>query len=149
MQLSTSITINAPKEAVWKVMTDIEKSPNTIQGIKNVEVLEQPESGVVGLKWEETRIMYGKEATEIMWITEAEENSYYKTRAENHGMVYETELRLTEEGSRTKLTMTFNGTAQKLVAKIIGGLMMPMIKKGMIKALNQDLQDIKKVAEEK
>ncbi len=69
MKLKVEITINGTKEQIWKVITDIEGSVETISAIEKIEILEQPESGVLGLKWEETRTMFGKSATEVMWIT--------------------------------------------------------------------------------
>ena len=63
-----------------------------ISGIEKIEVLEKPSHGLVGLKWEETRIMFGKTAIEIMWITEAEDNSHYQTRAEHRNVVYISKL---------------------------------------------------------
>ena len=149
MKFETSIEIAAPKEKIWGHITDIDNSVNMISGIEDVEVLERPDSGIVGLKWRETRTLFGKQATEVMWITEAEENHYYKTRAENHGMVYVSTLRLEEIKDKVELTMTFDGEAQKLISKIMGWIMTPIFKKATQKALEQDLKDIQKTAEEK
>ena len=33
MGIKEEVSIDAPKEAVWKVITDIENSPDTISGI--------------------------------------------------------------------------------------------------------------------
>lgn len=87
MQVSTSIKISKPKENVWKAITDIENSAGMISSIISIDVLEKPEVGFLGFKWKETRKMFGKEATEIMWVTDSVENKYYSTRAESHGSV--------------------------------------------------------------
>ena len=87
--------------------------------------------------------MFGKEATETMWITEVEPNQYYLTRAESHGSVYITRLSVEEENSATRLTMSFTGKAQNLFVKIISIIMLPFLKKSMINMLQNDLQDIK------
>lgn len=47
---------------------------------------ENTASGLVGLKWRETRMLFGKEATAEKWITDAVENECYKTRAESDGI---------------------------------------------------------------
>ena len=39
MKLTMDIEIKAPKERVWKVITDIENSVNTISGIEKIEIL--------------------------------------------------------------------------------------------------------------
>jgi len=82
MKLSAKTAINAPKEAIWGVITDIENATKNLNGVEKVEILEQPSDGLVGLKWIETRTIFGKTATETMWITEAVENKFYQTRAE-------------------------------------------------------------------
>ena len=122
MKLKAETTINGTKAQVWRVITDIEGSVETIRAIEEIEILEQPQSGVLGLKWEETRTMFGKSATEIMWITEAEENEYYQTRAENHGAIYISRLQIEEIGDQAKLTMEFEGEAQSTAAKIMSFL---------------------------
>jgi hypothetical protein len=143
MKVSTEININANRNDVWEVITDIENSINVISSINNIEVIDKPQNSLDGLKWKETRTMFGKEATETMWITESKENEYYHTRAESHGSVYITKLSLNENDNFTKLIMSFEGIPQTATAKVISFLMSPMIKSSMKKALAKDLGDIK------
>lgn len=143
MQLSTSIEIDRPAEQVWAAICDIENCVNFISAIENIEVLEKPDDGFVGFKWLETRIMFGKEATETMWITHATQNEYYQTRAENHGAVYISKMIIDDLGEKSRLTMSFEGEAQSMFAKIMSALMSFMIKGSMKKAIYKDLQDIK------
>lgn len=143
MKFKAEITINGTKEQVWKVITDIEGSVENISAIEKIEILEQPESGILGLKWEETRTMFGKSATEIMWITDAQENESYQTRAENHGAIYISRLQIEEMGEQSKLTMEFDGEAQSATAKIMSFLTGFMFKSATEKALQVDLEDIK------
>ena len=88
MKIKAKVSIKGKKEDVWDVITDIEGSVERISAIESVEILEKPATGILGLKWKETRTMFGKEATEIMWVTDAKENEYYQTRAESHGALY-------------------------------------------------------------
>ena len=148
MKVSTSIDISKPREDVWKVITDIENCQGRISSIISIEVLEKPESGFVGFKWKEARKMFGKEATEVMWITDSVENEYYCTRAESHGSIYVTRLSLAESAGITTLTMAFTGEAQTFVAKIFSVLMSPLIKGSMKKELQKDLSDIKNYLEQ-
>ena len=147
MKIQTEIVINATKEEVWHVITDIENSVNTIGAIERIEVLDKPETGVLGLKWKETRTMFGQEATEVMWITDAKENEYYQTRAENRGAVYVSRLALKEAGENTILTMGFEGEAQSFGAKLMSFLTGFMFKGATQKAIQQDLIDIKAAVE--
>lgn len=148
MTLSSQIPVNASPQSLWAVISDIENATERISGIDKVEILEKPESGLPGLKWRETRTLFGKQAVETMWITEAEENHYYQTRAENHGMVYISRMFIAEENGQTYIGMSFEGKPQTFGARIIGALMMPFFKKATKKAMLQDLQDIKIAAEE-
>ena len=63
MIVEAQVTITARKAAVWKVITDIENATETISGIEQVDVLEKPENGLVGLTWRETRTVFGKTAS--------------------------------------------------------------------------------------
>src|SRR5262245_26954256 len=88
MIVEAQVTINGTKPAIWAVIIDIENAAELIRGIEKIEILEKPISGLVGLKWRETRILFGKPASADKWITEAVENEYYKTRAEDKGFVF-------------------------------------------------------------
>ncbi len=148
MKMSVSTDIQASPEAVWKIVSDIENAAATIRGITKVEVLE-PATGpsLVGFKWRETRVMFGKEATEVMWVTAAQEPRFYDTRAESHGSIYEMRVAVEPAGGGSRLTMTFEGTPQTMGAKIMWALTGWMAKGSMRKALSGDLADIKGAAE--
>jgi carbon monoxide dehydrogenase subunit G len=147
MDIKADIIVQAPIEKVWNIITDIESSVNVISGIKKIEVMEKPSTGLVGLKWEETRIMFGKTATEIMWITEAEENQFYQTRAEHPNVVYISKLSLAEEGSQTRLAMEFKAHISSFGTRIMSAVMGIFFNKATRDAIKQDLEDIKKAAE--
>ncbi len=147
MNVTVNIKINKSKESVWKAITDIENCQQMISGIIKLKVLNKPTEGIDGLKWEETREMFGKEATETMWITDSMENEYYTTRAESHGSIYDTKLSLMDSGDGSLLTMSFTGNAHTMVSKILSFIMGPLLKKSMVKALNKDLEDIKAFVE--
>jgi hypothetical protein len=144
MKTSVDIEIASPKAAVWQTITDIENAATFISSIIDLHIIHQPDNGLVGLKWTETRKMFGKEASETIWITEAVENEYYCTRAENHGAVYETTLALKEmANNNTLLTMSFGGEAQSFIVKVVSAIMTFFLKGSMEKALQKDLEDIK------
>ncbi len=147
MKLEVEVSIQGKVEDVWKVITDIENCADTISAIIKVEVHHNPGDDMVGYKWTETRTMFGKTATETMWITEAKVNAYYKTRAESHGAVYLSITSVHENNGETILRMVFESHPQTLMAKILGGLLAPLFKKATIKALHTDLLDIKKAVE--
>lgn len=147
MILKLSVEINGTKEEVWSVITDIKGSVINIKGIEQIEILEQAESDFTGLKWRETRKMFGQTATEVMWITGSEKNSWYDTRAESHGAIYTTRFELKEKGDVTELTMIFGAeivsTFTRIMTLLTGWIFIGATKK----ALREDLDDIKKAVE--
>lgn len=143
MKISVDIEIASSREKVWAAITDIDNCADFITSIINLEILNKPEDNMVGLKWKETREMFGKEASETMWVTHAVENEYYCTRTESHGSVYNTKLSLNELGGNTILTMTFSAEAQTTFVKLLSPIMGLMLNNSMKKALRKDLEDIK------
>lgn len=149
MRVTVETEIDAPRMEVWRLVTDIENAQATIRAIQKIEVLERPRTGFVGFKWRETRTMFGKAATEVMWVTNAEEGAHYDTRAESHGSVYKTQVALSERNGKTILTMTFEGEPQSVGARIMWGLTGFLFKGATRKALAKDLADIKAALERK
>ena len=146
MLVEAQVTINGPKPAIWAAITDIENASQTFSGIENIEVVEKPENGLVGLKWRETRMLFGKPATAEKWITEAAENSFYKTRAEDGGFVFLTTMRISESSSGITLTSSHESKPQSLVATVSVPMLF-LFRGVMKKAILQDLNDIKSAVE--
>lgn len=146
MIVEASITINASKEAVWAATTDVARFAQVLSGVERIEIIERPAIGIVGLKWKETRMLFGKEATVEKWITETKENEFYTTRAEQDGFVFITTNRLSGNDDSVVLTGIHETQPQGLAAKLKS---LPMIFfKGVIKkAILQDLKDIKVAVE--
>jgi uncharacterized membrane protein len=149
MAIQEEILIAAPVEDVWKVISDIKNSPDFISAIEEIKILEEPDQGLKGLKWEETRTMFGQSAKETMWITDYAENQYYQTRAERPGVVYISRLMLEDQQNTTKLSMGFEAVATRLGTKIVSAITGLIFKKATRNAIKGDLEDIKKHLEEK
>ena len=148
MIVEAQVTINGSRDAVWAAITDIENAKAIISGIKKIEILEKPANGLVGLRWKETRILFGDSATVEKRVTEAVEKESYKTSAEDGGFVFVTTMRLSEGSGGVTLTSSHETMPQGIVARLKA---MPMVFfKGMIrKAILQDLNDIKAAIEKK
>ena len=147
MLVEAQVTINASRPAIWAAITNIENASEIISGIEKIEVVEKPTNGLVGLKWRETRMLFGEPATVEKWITDAAENEFYKTRAEDRGVVFITTLRISESGSTITLTSSHDSKPQGIVARL-KSLPMGLFKGVVKKALLQDLNDIKSVVEQ-
>ena len=147
MEVQAKVRIDGTKEKIWQVITDIEGSKKTIGAIEGIEILVKPTSGLIGMKWRETRTLFGKTATEVMWITDVKENDYYQTRAESRGAIYISKLQIEEQEGKTYLTMAFDGQTQSLPAKIMSVATGFLFKSATQKALQKDLEDIKVAVE--
>ncbi len=146
MRVEAQITIHGSREAVWAVITDIEHAAEIVSGIEKIQILEKPAKGLVGLKWAETRLLFDKPATVEKWITDAVENEYFKTKAEDGGFIFLTTNRISENSDGMTLTGLHDTQPQGFVPKLKS---MPMfLFKGVIKkAILQDLNDIKSAVE--
>jgi hypothetical protein len=148
MIVEAQVTISGSREAIWAAITNIENAPEIISGIENIEVLEKPANGLVGLRWRETRMYFGKPATVEKWITDAAENEFYKTRAESDGFIFLSTMSISESIGGITLTSSHDSQPQGIVATL-KSIPMPLFKGMVKKALLQDLSDIKSAVEKK
>jgi hypothetical protein len=147
MLVEAQVTINGSKAAIWAAITNIANASETISGIENIEVLEKPANGLVGLKWRETRKLFGKSATAEKWITDAAENEFYKTRAEDSGFVFLSTISILESSGGITLTSSHDSKPQGIAARL-KSIPMGLFKGVVKKALLQDLNDIKSAVEQ-
>jgi hypothetical protein len=146
MLVEAKVTINGPRASVWAAIADVENAPKIISGILKVEVLERPASGLVGLRWRETRMLFGKPEAVEKWITDAAENESYNTRAESDGFVFQSTIRISEGSGGITLASSHETRAQGIVARL-KSLPMFLFKGVVKKALLQDLNDVKAAVE--
>jgi carbon monoxide dehydrogenase subunit G len=147
MTVDVAVTIDAPRERVWRVVTDIENAARAIPAIESIEVLERPGAGLLGLKWRETRTLFGKTATEVMWVTDVDEGTSYTTEARSHGSIYRTRIGLSGDDGAVRLGMEFHAEPQSLGARVASVVLGPVMKRAVRKALLGDLEAAKREAE--
>jgi len=142
MKICVAVEINAPIETVFDVFADIPKAAERVPGIDSLEVLSEVTSGV-GLRWRETRSMFGQEATEVMEMTGFDPPNSYFVEAASHGMHYQSTYTFEERsGDVTTVTMEFIGTPVTFVARLFTP--MALLFQGATKrALRQDMIDLK------
>jgi uncharacterized membrane protein len=148
MQVESQITIKAPLGKVFEVFSDLSRAEERVEGIKKIEILNPPAQMQLGTKWEETRVMFGKEAKEIMWVTEVNQNKNYVVEAESHGTHYRSEYTFEETGDAVLVKMVFEGKPLSFAAKLMS-FMFLFFAKSTKKLLEQDMADLKKVCEGK
>lgn len=142
MIVEAGTTIRSTREVIWAVICDIANAAKIIRGVERIDVLDRPRDGLVGLKWRETRRLFGKPVAVEKWITQAVENEFYETRAESDGFVFVTTMRLSPAGDGVTLTSSHDSRPQGLVATL-QAIPMKLLFKGVIrKAILEDLKDI-------
>jgi uncharacterized protein YndB with AHSA1/START domain len=139
--------VAAPVERVWALATDLTGSPQVIGGIQAVEVLTPGPFGV-GTRWRETRIMFGRSATEEMTVTAVEPLRSYTTEAQGPGVRYVSTFRsVPGADGGTDVTMAFGGRPTTTVARVLGAVTGPLARRAVAKALGGDLVDLATAAE--
>lgn len=142
-QVTVERRIAAPTAQVWEALTDVEASPRLVDGIERVEMLNGPPFDV-GTRWRETRRMFGKEATEEMYVTACEAPERYVVEADSRGVHYTSEFTLApEQDEATTVSLAFSSETDKqsltgTMGKFLGGIS----SKAVAKSLAKDLEDI-------
>ncbi len=147
MIVEAQVTIHGSKAAIWAAIANIENASQIISGIVKIEIIGKPGTGLVGLKWRETRSLFGKPSSVEKWVIDAVENEFYKTRAESDGFVFLTTNRISESSSGINLISSHESMPQNLVTRL-QVIPMRIFFKGVIKkAILKDLNDIKSAVE--
>ena len=148
MIVDANVTVDGSKAQTWRVMTDIENAAQTMSGIEAIEILERPTTGLLGMRWRETRLLFGKPATVEKRVTRVEEGSSYTTSTDSDGFVFEATTSVGETDGHVTLASSHATLPRTFGAKVRA---LPMVLfKGMIRrAILQDLNDIKAVVEKR
>ena len=142
MEIRLSIDIAATPEQVYAVSMDIPRWPDIVSAITSTEILSDGPISE-GTVFRETRIMFGREASEDMTIAKLEPPYRYLFTAENHGTSYVTDhiIEGLPDGT-TRLSVIFSGKAQTVIAHLLMPLGL-LLSGSLKKQLMGDLEDIK------
>ena len=146
MKITSNIQIKAPIEKVFNVFSDLTTIGDRVKGINKLEVLEGSPQMTMGTKWKETRTMMGKEATEIMWVSEITPPNNYVVEAASHGTEYRSVYTFESDGGATNVTVEFSGKPISITAKLMN-ITTILFANSLKKMLLQDMKDLKKFCE--
>lgn len=141
MKIQASCVINAPKSEVFNTFSDVSHLSELVTAITDIEVLTPGVVGV-GCQFKETRVMFGKESSEVMEVTEFNAPHSFKEEAQSHGMHYSTEWTFTGDEDQTQVSIEFTGNPQTLMAKFFN-LIFSFMASSMKKAFIADMNDLK------
>ena len=138
--------VAAPAEKVWAIVTDLDHTKDVISGITALERTDGGTSFGVGTAWSETRVMFGRESTETMAVTEIDEGHSYTVESRSRGAFYRTVMRVEPRGDGCNLSWEFGAEAQSTSAKLMS-VIGKLFEGSTRKMLMQDLDDIAAAAE--
>lgn len=133
--------VAATPQRVFAQAANFAGAADTISAITKMEMLTDGPVGV-GTRFRETRVMFGREATEEMTVAAFDSPRSYILHAQSHGSDYRSEMRFEPSGDGTDVVMTFQATPLTRVAKVMSVLVKPMMK-SMGKMILKDLDDLK------
>jgi ligand-binding SRPBCC domain-containing protein len=137
-QFTLTKRIEAPPAAVFAVVADVERTPARIPEVKTVELLTPGPVGV-GTKFKETRIMFGKEASETFEVVEYDPGRRLTLVAVSCGAEYRCDHRFVPDAGGTVLELEVQTRALSLFARLmtpLGWLMAGVMKKVIAKDLD-------------
>ena len=138
--------VAAPPERTFEVFSNLERAAERVTGIQSLELLTPAPVGI-GTRFRETRVMFGKEATEEMEITSFEPGRSYTTEAYSCGCHYKTIIDFLPDGGGTRVVMTMSTTPLTLGAKLFSPLMGVFAKAAMKKCIGADFSELGAFAE--
>lgn len=141
-EITVSTHIGASPARVFEACSDFANAPQMISAIKRVEVLTPGPVGK-GTKFRETRMMFGKEATETLEVLEFDPGRSYTVGCDSCGCRYRCTFSFRQNGNGTDVESRFSATPLTLAARIMGAIMSVFMSGMMRKCLVKDLEEIK------
>ncbi len=148
MHFSVTRITTADPQRVYDVFTDLEQLPQHIEAIQRLEPVNEGEPLEIaeGRAFRETRLMFGKEATEVLTACDVREDGYALTcESCNTHYRFSYTFTPTADGG-TSIEMRGDGEALTLGAKVMSLVFFPM-RGVMIKHCTKDLETLIAAAE--
>jgi uncharacterized membrane protein len=120
MTIASHISIYAPVDAVWRVMSDVLRWPEWTPSITSVELLNADQLRIGA----QARIRQPRLPSAVWTVTALEPPRYFEWRAVNPGLTTMAGHRLEPDGdgSRVRLTLEWRGPLAPLIRLLYGGL---------------------------
>jgi uncharacterized membrane protein len=138
--------VHAPIQHVFAAFSDFENAAERVKEIESVEMLTDGPVGV-GTRFRETRLIFGREASEELEVTKFVAPESMAIEAVSCGSHYRTDFGFqTLEGGRTQVDVLLRVTPRTLIAKMMKPLAF-LMKRTMRKMLDADFEQIKQFSE--
>jgi Polyketide cyclase / dehydrase and lipid transport len=143
-ELSVSREVSVSPEALWELITDLDSSPNVISAVTMIERLDGGRGFDVGTRWRETRLIFGRETTEILQVTDMDPGRSYTVETDSG---YRSVIAVEPAPSGSIITIAFGAEPAGTVSKMLAGTFGKLFEGGTRQALVQDLDDIAAAAQ--
>jgi len=141
MKMTMTTWIKATPERVYEIFADVARLPERIEAIKKIELI-PPGPIAVGSQMKETRIMFGREATETFTITALEPGKLFAMTCNSCGVLYNFTHTFAAENGGTRVTLVMDGRTTTFMAWLMSPL--GWLMKGMMQTeIQKDLEALK------
>ncbi|GAB94964.1 carbon monoxide dehydrogenase subunit G [Kineosphaera limosa] len=140
--------VDAPPEAIWRVLTDLDNAPRNLSQVVSIERIGGDGYGP-GTRWRETRTMFGRSEAQEMWVESVDPPRATVVRAQAGGVDYTTTFEVTPRDGGSRITMRFAGAQQapSVLQRLAWTVLGPIGMRVTRKAMQGDLDDIAAAAE--
>lgn len=146
-ELSVSREVAVSPDELWRLITDLDRSPNVISAVASIERLDGGLEFGVGTRWRETRVVMGHETTDVLVVTDLDPGRSYTVETESLGADHRSVVTVEDAPGGSRLTITFGSDATGVVSRAVSSTVGRLFEGGARKALIRDLDDIASVAE--
>ncbi|MHC4909619.1 MAG: SRPBCC family protein [Planctomycetota bacterium] len=145
MQITVRKRVSANVNRVFEAFTDFANAAENVSGITRVVMLTDGEVGN-GTRFRETRVMFKREATEEMAVTDFDRPSRYTLTCTSCGAEYASTFHFNPDGEATEVEMVMAVRPITLAAKLMSPLSRLMTGP-LVKCVERDIDDIAKIVE--
>ena len=139
---TAQISIKADKSTVFNAISTPKEFSLAVPKILEVEILSEQKEGL-GTKFRETREMNGKKSSVVLEVIGYDQDNSIQLVSTAGGSTWDSIFTVDNDGNETILKLTMTSKPHNIFAKLMNGL----IAKMLTKALNEDLNSIKKYCE--
>jgi hypothetical protein len=137
--------VGADPARTFEAFTDLRRADQRISGIRRLEVLTD---GPIrkGTRFRETRIVFNREATEEMEVTDFQPGRSYAVACQSCGMAWSSTFRFSPEAGGTRVELEMNTRPITILARLmspLGALMAGSVRK----CVEQDMNDLRRYLE--
>ncbi len=141
-RIRLNVVVNAPKEQVFHVLTDLKSLPELLPSITSLELTTSGPIGV-GTTWSLTRKLLEKETTTSFQVSEMQPPERLVIEGEGSGITYKVCYELTDGEFGTVIEMDLEGKSDTFVASLMDKMTCGTLRD----CLEDDLFRIKQAAE--